>query len=112
VLALGFCVGAIIYSSYSTAQDNRDQLILERDRLINQMQILRDRWKISALRSGVVQGGVLVRGFVAAKVGGKSELCGNSPPMEDIYVPNIEIVLRSLTTGADSAVAAIALKLP
>jgi hypothetical protein len=100
LLAIGIIgIGAGVLSSYSTAQDNRDQLLLEMDRLINQMQGLRER--ITVLRP--VQRPVLVRGFIAANVGGgKSERGANSPALEEIYLPNIEVVLRDPTTNTDS----------
>ncbi len=43
--------------------------------------------------------GPLVRGFIAANVGGRSELGPSSPPIEDIYLPNVRVVLRDLSTN-------------
>src|SRR5215471_7110468 len=44
----------------------------------------------------------LVRGFIAASVGGKSETAGATLPAETIYLPNVRVVLRNLTTQSDS----------
>jgi len=100
LLAIGMAVGASVLSS--TAQDDRDQLLLEMDRLINQMQGLRERFFGLMPGQPTVPHSVLVRGFIAANAGGTSELGANSPPLEEIYLPNIEVVLRDPTTNTDS----------
>ena len=43
LLAGALVAGAISFSSYSRAQGSREQLLGEMERLINQMQALRDR---------------------------------------------------------------------
>lgn len=53
----------------------------------------------SALRSGR---GALVRGYIVASTGGKSELGPSAPPLEDIYLPNVQVVLRDVSTNTDS----------
>jgi hypothetical protein len=46
--------------------------------------------------------GPLVRGFIAAQVGGAAEPNTASLPIEDIYLPNVRVVVRDLATGTDS----------
>lgn len=44
----------------------------------------------------------LIRGFITAAVGGKSELGQNSFPLEEIYLPDIKVTVRNLLTNTDS----------
>lgn len=46
--------------------------------------------------------GPLVRGFIAASVGGKNELGDKSPPREDVYLPGVRVFLRDPQTKTDS----------
>lgn len=46
--------------------------------------------------------GPLVRGFIAASVGGKSVLGDKSPPREDFYLPGVRVFLRDPQTNANT----------
>src|SRR2546426_9116250 len=45
--------------------------------------------------------GILIRGFIVTTVGGKNEAAKNSPS-EDIYLPNVKVVLRDLSSNVES----------
>ncbi len=45
---------------------------------------------------------LVVRGFLAASVGGKSELGDKSPPVEVIYLPGVHVFLRDPQTNVDT----------
>jgi hypothetical protein len=44
----------------------------------------------------------VVRGFIAAGVGGKSELGNQSPPREDIFLPGVRVFFRNPQTNSDT----------
>ncbi|MBK9946917.1 MAG: hypothetical protein IPP12_07020 [Nitrospira sp.] len=44
----------------------------------------------------------LVRGFIAASVGGKSELGEKSPPRENFYLPGVHVFFHNLQTNTDT----------
>lgn len=47
-------------------------------------------------------GKLLVRGYIAVKVGTSGTLKGISPPVADIYLPNVQVVLRDTSSGTRS----------
>jgi hypothetical protein len=46
--------------------------------------------------------GSVVRGFIVAGVGGKSELGDKAPPREDFYLPGVRVFLRDSQTNTDT----------
>jgi mono/diheme cytochrome c family protein len=106
-LAGALVAGAISFSSYSRAQGSREQLLGEMERLINQMQALRDRFLATGPLTAVPVKPAIVRGFIAATVGSKDQTAvtanlGITQPIEDIYLPKITVVLRNAVTSAES----------
>jgi len=106
LFAAGLCLGAILFTFSSKAQD--DQLIRDIDQLINQMQGLRDRLIATRPPIAILRRTAVVRGFLAVRASGRNELVGavlpTPQPAEDVYLPQIELFLRDIATNADGPV--------